>query len=110
MKIEEDIIRIDEDAEKIVAEGKAEAKRISSRLEDEKEKIAAAAEGRFMAELARIKKLYEDKLEKELKTVAEESRREEESAVERDRAVSEKIVQQIAESYREDRMPTESTY
>lgn len=99
MKIEEDIIRIEEDAEKLVAAGKAEAKRRAAGLEEEKDRIAGEAETRFESESAELKKLYEGKLDRELAAAAEEGKREEKAAEESSRKVSDLLVRKIVESY-----------
>jgi hypothetical protein len=100
MKIEEDIINIEEGADKIVAEGKTDAQRISAGLDEQKEKIEAEFESKFSSESASLKKRYEDRLARELAEAAMDSKRDEESAEKRARAVRDTLVRKIVESYR----------
>lgn len=99
MKIEEEIIAIEDEAEKTVAEAREEAKRISECVVAENRRIASAAEDRFKAESAGLKKQYEDKLARELGEVNEEGKRELDVIAEMSRKESASLVKKVVESY-----------
>lgn len=99
MKIEEEIIGIEEAAERVVAEGKKEAAAISGTLKEERGKIAREMDRIFDGERKKLKEHHDERLKGELKAIAAHENDKKTRLAVRKEEIADKVVQKIVASF-----------